>query len=404
MINLDFSHSSSYLSIIDSVSSNCPTPCESEKYEKYPNESEKENIIKFKISSDFYIFDKHYSITKLIEQALKEYKIVKGKRKKSKKTNNAEKKRKNELDNIEKKIRIHFINEMIVCINKKLKKAGSKCCFQKFKVSFFNGGKKFKLKLFDLTLKEFLSRGFDKKTKKEKYENLDVIEYLSRNEEISRKSGFDKFKDMKIIDIYKNEYFNSFQFRDKIVNIKDSTEYCKKLIVLAKNLFTYLEGHIHIVKNNSNDLNNKSQIPKSDDIKNSDSIIDLSSKDSMLEQNSNCINKSNLPMSNYFDNSIDDSFEPDEQSLKSESNYPNNVCFKKKISEISINYPKPNEKNDLDSQEFLSESINEVTNGFTQNFDEIKYNENKHGNLKDCFLGRKKKHDNEQNGNISKKC
>ena len=145
-----------------------------------------------------------------------------GKKKKVKK------KRKFKPDDIRKKIKSRFHKTIKNIINENLKKAGSKELFDFLPQCFIgNVTKKANSKCFELTFKELLSTNFilelnkdDNRNSKVDYnkymKNKKVLEYLEKNPDICRRSGFDLIKDRKYKDILKI-YFTSEQFENSLI-------------------------------------------------------------------------------------------------------------------------------------------------------------------------------------------
>ena len=78
---------------------------------------------------------------------------------------------------------------------------------------------------------------------KKKFEkNLEVIQYLENNKEISKKVNFDKIKNMKFSELF-NEYLKSKEFEDDILKLKkeddESQEYINEYIIKAINYIKY---------------------------------------------------------------------------------------------------------------------------------------------------------------------
>ena len=189
----------------------------------------------------FIIFNKS-EIDNYIKQFIKESL----KNKKSKISNN-ERKRKYCSDNIRKKIKTRFLKNLKNRVNEQLRLAGSKKYFNYLQMEFIsNISKEINKSALDLTFKELFSKNF---SSSEKYclsslnnykSNISVIEYLEKEKEISKKSKYDIFKDIKIYQIYE-EYLGSKEFENDIYNLirKENYDYIKKYIQLAFNLNEY---------------------------------------------------------------------------------------------------------------------------------------------------------------------
>ena len=177
-----------------------------------------------------------------------------GKKKKVKK------KRKFKPDDIRKKIKARFHKTIKNIINENLKKAGSKELFDFLPQCFIgNVSKKTNSKCFELTYKELLSTNFLVELNKEDYrnskvdhkkllKNKEVLEYLEKNPDICRRSGFDLIKDRKYKDILKI-YFTSAQFENSLNQLKsekESPEYIQEYIKRAR---TYVSFYSNARKN-----------------------------------------------------------------------------------------------------------------------------------------------------------
>ena len=149
-------------------------------------------------------------------------------------------------DNLRKKIKSRFLKSLKNRINEKLKSSGSKKSFDFLPQNFIcnvsrglNGPK------LDWTLKQLYSYNFNEdknivfKVNPEKYlYNISILKYLENNEDISKKSNFNIFKDMTYEQIYE-EYLNSKEFEMEIYSLKrknKNDEYIKKYIKLAGEL------------------------------------------------------------------------------------------------------------------------------------------------------------------------
>ena len=158
------------------------------------------------------------------------------------------KKRKFKSDDIRKKIKSRFHKTLKNIINDMLKKAGSKMLFDFLPQCFIgNISKKINSKCLELTYKELLSTNFIKELKKDKeiennaeykkyLKNKETLEYLEKNKEISKNSGFDIIKDRKYKELLK-VYFSSSEFEDSIVRLKqenESSDYIQEYIYRAK--------------------------------------------------------------------------------------------------------------------------------------------------------------------------
>ena len=162
------------------------------------------------------------------------------------------KQRKFKPDDIRKKIKVRFHKKIKNIINENLKKAGSTELFG-FLPQYFisNIAKKFNNQFMNMTYEQLLKINFselqddypNKACDNKQYEkNKNTLEYLEKNPEISKISGFDKMKKMKYRDIFK-AYFSSAEFEESIEILKEeeneSAEYIQEYFILAKNYIDY---------------------------------------------------------------------------------------------------------------------------------------------------------------------
>ena len=159
--------------------------------------------------------------------------------------------RKFKPDDIRKKIKVRFHKKIKNIINENLKKAGSNELIS-FLPQFFIGNiaKKFNKQYFNTTFEDLLKIDFStfqeeyfnkECDKKQFYKNMKTLEYLEKNQEISKISGFDIVKKMKYRDILK-AYFSSHEFEISVKQLeeeKESEEYIQEYIYLAKNYIEY---------------------------------------------------------------------------------------------------------------------------------------------------------------------
>ena len=165
------------------------------------------------------------------------------KKPKKKKKKNIEH-RKDNADNIRKKIKVKFHKLLKNAINEKLKNAGSKYIFKALPQSFITSvTKKYNKPILDLSLKKIFSLHFNVKENENQKHNLKVLEYLDRHHDICEKSNFNKIKNMKIEEVF-NEYLLSKEFKLAISTLKkekENDQYIKKYIIKAHNFISFLK-------------------------------------------------------------------------------------------------------------------------------------------------------------------
>ena len=192
--------------------------------------------------SDHYIRNYIENSIKPLKNSKKEYlfPFIKGKREKCKRKHNA--------DNIRKKIKAKFLKSLRIQVNKKLTLGGSKKNFNYLQQIFIsNVSKQFNGRVLDLTFQELFSINFckgdnnDGHSNLQKYiDNISVIKYLEERPEISQKSNYKLFKDIKYYQIF-DEYLRSKEFENEIYRLKRKYKdnYINKYIKLALNLNDY---------------------------------------------------------------------------------------------------------------------------------------------------------------------
>ena len=205
---------------------------------------------KFKISfpNTFFIFEKgeDKKLREIIDE-FKEKKIYK-------KIQNHIQKRKENSDNIRKKIKCRFLKSLKKALNKKLILVGSKETFDFLPQNFVcNISKSLNKYILDKTLEEIFSINFIKEENKDKLKNKNIVnenkylknkkvlEYLKENEEISEKLNYNIIKDMKLYQIFE-EYLISKEFEKDIEVMKRKNEdnnYIYNYIKLACNFIDF---------------------------------------------------------------------------------------------------------------------------------------------------------------------
>ena len=163
------------------------------------------------------------------------------------------KKRKENSDNIRKKIKTRFFKVLKNKVNERLKIAGSQKFFKFLPNKFITNVSKEKNKsVLDLTFKEMFSKYLCEGGSKDQYQselinyyhNLEVLEYLEKNNDISEKSNFNIFKNMKFSQIF-NEYLKSKEFEMEIALLKkenESDKYIKDYIIRANDLIEFFSN------------------------------------------------------------------------------------------------------------------------------------------------------------------
>ena len=158
-------------------------------------------------------------------------------------------KRKDNSDNIRKKVKSRFLKVLKNAVNEKLRLAGSKKFFNFLPQTFVSNVSKDKNKdMFDSTFKDIFTKNFcedkdgNQPDVKKYHHNLSVIEYLENNKEIAEKSNYNNFKNMKFYQIF-YEYLKSKEFELEIVSLKmerENEKYIREYIFKACNFIEFL--------------------------------------------------------------------------------------------------------------------------------------------------------------------
>ena len=216
----------------------------------------------------------------------------------------AKKKRKYKPDDIRKKIKVKFHKTLKNTINGNLKKAGSEKFFTFLPQIFIgNVSKGFNYKFLEYTYKELFSTDFTKYKDNDKdyklnnkiyLKNIETLEYLEKNKEISKISGYYLIKNMKYKDILK-AYFLSNQFEYSIIELKkkkENMDYIQEYIKLSNN---YLEYFASVNESENKDEANEANLSNEENSDNNGELPSLDI-DFFLEKDSNLFDK------NFFDN------------------------------------------------------------------------------------------------------
>ena len=225
----------------------------------------KRNFFKIDYPKDFHIFNcgqyNQYSRQKINEvmnelsinnskEEAEDITTNSGSKKKIKKIKNVQKRKEN-ADNIRKKIKSRFLKVLRNTVNERLKIAGSQKFFKFLSQKFISNISKEKNKAaLDLTFKEIFSKDFSEGETKDQaeynnyYHNLEVLNYLEKNKEISENSNFNIFKNMKYSQIF-NEYLKSKEFEIEIASLKrekENEKYIKDYIIKASDLIDFFSN------------------------------------------------------------------------------------------------------------------------------------------------------------------
>ena len=181
-------------------------------------------------------------------------------------------KRKYKPDDIRKKIKARFHKSIKNIVNENLRQAGSKYIFSFLPQIFISSISRdinhqvLNISYRDLIKTDFISNIDENKYKNKRVDlmkyknNLNVLEYLDKNPDISERSGFDIISKMKYGDLLE-EYFNSEEFKKAINKLRQENEeedYIKEYINKAKSyvkFFSVVPDKINKKKLIKNDIN-----------------------------------------------------------------------------------------------------------------------------------------------------
>ena len=192
---------------------------------------------------------------------------------------NVDKRRKEREDNIRKKIKSNFHKKIFKLINEKLKKAGAKLYFQSLPQYFISDiTKKTNFDALEINYKDLFEYTHErlinnkivnskievmKRVSEKKYrKNIETLNYLDNNLEISEKSGWSKIKSMKYVDLLE-AYFNSKEFEESIEKLekKETKNYINDYIYYSLNYIEHFKSYrtedLHInISSYNNYINN----------------------------------------------------------------------------------------------------------------------------------------------------
>ena len=174
-----------------------------------------------------------------------------------------EKQRKEKEDNIRKKIKANFHKKLKKIINNLLNESGAKYTFETLPQIFISDiSQKTNFEVLNLTYEEIFDYSYQKiinenpkkplpyiiqrnEASLKKYnKNKETLDYLNSNPLISDKSGWNKIKSMKYIDLL-NAYFNSDEFVQTIHKLykKEKQNYINQYIFFAKTYVTFFQSY-----------------------------------------------------------------------------------------------------------------------------------------------------------------
>jgi hypothetical protein len=212
-----------------------------------------------------------------------------------------QKKRKYKADLIRKKIKSRFHKTLKEIINKNLKEVGAKMFFDFLPQCFIgNISQPLNSKYLNLAYKNLIITDFGSELNnyrhtsidgKKYLKNLEVLEYLDNNPEISIKSGFEIIKNMKYKELL-NKYFLSSEFEDSIIKLKEeeneTPDYIQSYINTAKNYINFYSDFLlsdkshnyleEIDEDNDNNVDNYNDYDNDDNVDDEYSILSVHKK------------------------------------------------------------------------------------------------------------------------------
>ena len=182
-------------------------------------------------------------------------------------------KRKDDEDNIRKKIKAGFHKAIRRNINARLIEFGSKYLLNPFPLSFISDiSKKTNFEIMQLTYEQLFDYAYNKYkniegkeyimkkrevAEKNYNKNTEILKYLNSNKKISEESGWNIIKNMKYIDLLKT-YFNSKEFEQNIEKLskKETNAYINAYINCSYTYVNYFLSYKPIKSNKTKKGNN----------------------------------------------------------------------------------------------------------------------------------------------------
>ena len=182
-------------------------------------------------------------------------------------------KRKDDEDNIRKKIKAGFHKAIRKNINERLIQFGSKYLLNPFPLCFISDiSKKTNFEIMQLTYEQLFDYAYNKYkniegkeyimkkrevAEKNYNKNTEILKYLNSNKKISEESGWNIIKNMKYIDLLKT-YFNSKEFEQNIEKLskKETNAYINAYINCSYTYVDYFLSYKPIKSNKTKNDNN----------------------------------------------------------------------------------------------------------------------------------------------------
>ena len=166
-------------------------------------------------------------------------------------------------DDVRKKVKSNFLKAIFTRINELLNSEGSLFTFESFPQNFIADiTQKTNFEVMELTYEDLFEYSHEKVVEENKYEmkpyqeqankvaekkyekNLKTLEYLRNNKEISEKSGWERIRKMKYIDLLK-AFFSSKEFENTVneLKAKEDKNYINNYIYFALNYIEYFQSY-----------------------------------------------------------------------------------------------------------------------------------------------------------------
>ena len=302
-----------------------------------PLDEETENL---DLLFPFHVLRKEERNAILIPKSKFNTKKVKEKKKKETKKE-TKKESKNEIknktrrykeDDIRKKLKSNFLKTLFTRINELLKSEGALFTFESFPQNFIADiTQQTNFEVMELTYEDLFNYTHEKVVEENKYEmkpyqeqankaaekkyekNLKTLGYLKNNKEISEKSGWERIKKMKYIDLLK-AFFSSREFENSLNELKqrEDKNYINNYLYFASNYIEYFQSYKPSTKKRAKIRKLKSEInqnsgKESNNTQSMQSMVlpplpPLMPSSLPLEEEEDILCNDNLPSFNYSGN------------------------------------------------------------------------------------------------------
>ena len=227
-------------------------------------------------------------------------------------------------DDVRKKVKSNFLKALFTKINELLKSEGALFTFESFPQNFIADiTQKTNFEVMELTYEDLFEYSHEKVVEENKYEmkpyqeqankvaekkyekNLKTLEYLRNNKEISEKSGWERIKKMKYIDLLK-AFFSSKEFENTVneLKAKEDKNYINNYIYFALNYIEYFQSYKPSTKKRAKKRKLKSELNQNsgNELNNTQSMESMALPPLIplsfpLEEEEDILSNDNLPLS-----------------------------------------------------------------------------------------------------------